>query len=69
MASAVIVGWFEDELRRQVLLALFVPAVVYLADAVGTQTETVVIRGMSAGVPIGDVFRRELATGRSHPES
>lgn len=63
MASAVIVGWFEDELRRQVLLALFIPAVVYMADAVGTQTETLVIRGMAAGIPIREVFGRELATG------
>lgn len=45
------------------LLALFIPAVVYMADAVGTQTETVVIRGLSAGVGVGDVVRRELASG------
>ena len=63
MASAVIVGVFEDEIREEVLLALFVPAVVYMADAVGTQTETVVIRGMALGVPIRTVFARELLTG------
>ena len=63
MGSAVIVGWFEDELRKEVLLALFIPAVVYMADAVGTQTETLVIRGMAAGVSIREVFGRELATG------
>ena len=63
MGSAVIVGWFEDDLRREVLLALFVPAVVYMADAVGTQTETVVIRGMAAGVSIRDVVVRELTSG------
>jgi magnesium transporter len=63
MATAGIVSSFEDELRSEVLLAFFVPAVVYMADAVGTQTETVVIRGMSLGIPIGRVFRRELTTG------
>ena len=63
MASAVIVGWFEDELRKNVLLALFIPAVVYMADAVGTQTETLVIRGLAAGIPIREVFLRELTTG------
>jgi magnesium transporter len=63
MASAVVVGAFEDELRTQVLLAFFIPAVVYMADAVGTQTETVVIRGMSLGVPIRAIFVRELVTG------
>jgi magnesium transporter len=63
MASAVIVGAFEEELQAEILLALFVPAVVYMADAVGTQTETVVIRGMSLGVPIRAIFVRELLTG------
>jgi len=63
MLSAAIVASFEDELRAEVLLAFFVPAVVYMADAVGTQTETVVIRGMSLGVPIGRVAARELLTG------
>lgn len=63
MSSAVIVASFEEELRAEVLLAFFVPAVVYMADAVGTQTETVVIRGMSLGIPIARVAGRELATG------
>lgn len=63
MASAGIVASFESELERQVLLAFFVPAVVYMADAVGTQTETVVIRGMALGVPLRAIARRELATG------
>jgi magnesium transporter len=52
MVSAGIVASFEDELAHQVLLAFFVPAVVYMADAVGTQTEAVVIRGISVGVPV-----------------
>jgi magnesium transporter len=63
MLSAAIVASFEEELRAEVLLAFFVPAVVYMADAVGTQTETVVIRGMSLGVAIRDVAVRELLTG------
>jgi magnesium transporter len=63
MASAAIVGFFEEDLRREVLLALFVPAVVYIADAVGTQTETLVIRGMAVGVRMRDIVARELVTG------
>lgn len=63
MASAGIVASFEEELQRQVLLAFFVPAIVYMADAVGTQTETVVIRGMALGVTLRTIARRELATG------
>lgn len=63
MASAAIVGSFEEELQKELLLAFFIPAVVYMADAVGTQTETVVIRGMSAGIPIRRMAARELLTG------
>jgi magnesium transporter len=63
MASAVIVGAFEEQLSTNVLLAFFIPGVVYMADAVGTQTETVLIRGLSAGVSVRAVARRELITG------
>jgi len=63
MASAVLVGSFEVQLDKKVLLAFFVPAVVYMADAVGTQTETLLIRGMSAGIDMATVVRRELLTG------
>ncbi len=63
MASAVIVGGFEEELDKKVLVAFFLPAVVYMADAVGTQTETVVIRGLSVGIELRKVVGRELATG------
>jgi magnesium transporter len=61
--AASIVAAFEADIERRVILAFFVPGVVYLADAVGTQTETLVIRGLSVGVPIGRVVRRELLTG------
>jgi magnesium transporter len=63
MLSAGIVGSFEDQLRAEVLLAFFVPAVVYMADAVGTQTETVVIRGIALGISLRQIAARELATG------
>jgi magnesium transporter len=63
MASAAIVGGFEEKIREEILLALFVPAVVYMADAVGTQTEAVVIRGMSVGIPLRGIVVRELVTG------
>ena len=63
MGSAVIVASFEAQLQAQVLLAFFVPAIVYMADAVGTQTEAVLIRGISVGVSLRSVVWRELASG------
>jgi magnesium transporter len=56
-------GRFEHQLEDRVVMASFLPGVVYMADAVGTQTETVVIRGLSVGVPIHRIMRRELVTG------
>jgi magnesium transporter len=63
IASAAIVGAFERQLESQLLLAFFLPGVVYMADAVGTQTEAVLIRGLSVGVALRLVLRRELASG------
>ena len=63
VAAAAIVSAYERDLERQVLLAFFVPGIVYMADAVGTQTEALVIRGLSVGVEIGHIVRRELLTG------
>lgn len=63
MASALLVGAFEEELDKKVVLAFFVPAVVYMADAVGGQTRVVLIRGLSVGVEIRRVARTELISG------
>lgn len=63
IGAADIVGWFESQLHEKVLLAFFIPGIVYLADAVGTQTETVVVRGLSVGISIRRVLGLELLTG------
>jgi magnesium transporter len=63
LLAADIVGFFERELQANVMIAFFIPGIVYLADAVGTQTEALIIRGLSVGVPIGRVLRREILTG------
>ncbi|MET9342910.1 magnesium transporter [Nonomuraea sp. NPDC003804] len=63
MASAGILAAFEEQLAANVALAFFLPGVVYLADAVGTQTEAVVVRGLSVGVSIRRLARGEAVTG------
>ena len=63
MLAADVVGMFEERLQVNILFAFFVPGIVYLADAVGTQTETIVVRGLSLGVPIGRMISRELLAG------
>jgi magnesium transporter len=61
--AAGLVQGFEENLMSDVRLAFFIPGIVYMADAVGTQTETLVIRGLSVGVPIHRVFQMETFTG------
>lgn len=55
---------FEAQLEATLTLAYFIPGIVYLADAVGTQTETVVVRGLSlTTVPPRVLLAREFRTG------
>lgn len=63
MVSAWLVGSSEEQLARTLELAFFLPAIVYMADAVGTQTETLAVRGLSVGVSIRSFAGKELITG------
>ncbi|HEU4427446.1 MAG TPA: magnesium transporter [Myxococcota bacterium] len=63
LAAADLVASFETALRAQLALAFFLPGIVYLADAVGTQTETLVVRALSVGVPLRRMAAREALTG------
>ncbi|MDQ7838388.1 MAG: magnesium transporter [Thermodesulfobacteriota bacterium] len=63
LLAADFVGWFEAQLQDKIILAFFIPGIVYLADAVGTQTETVVVRGLSVGVTMRRMIARELLAG------
>lgn len=61
--AAVLMSAFETQLNASLAIAYFVPGIVYLADAVGTQTETLAIRGLSVGVGIRRVIVPESLTG------
>lgn len=63
LVAAEVVAVFQARLETALLLTFFLPGLVYMADAVGTQTETVMVRGLSVGVPIGRVVKLELSTG------
>ena len=63
LIAADLVGSFEARLHGAVALLYFIPGIVYIADAVGTQTETIVIRGLSLGIPLRRMIGRELLTG------
>lgn len=63
LLSAVVVGAFDYQLEQEVLIAFFMPGVVYIADAVGVQTTSLVVRGLSVGVSIRRTAAREAVTG------
>jgi magnesium transporter len=54
----------QATLERHIAVAFFVPALVYLADAIGTQTETVAVRGLSmTRIGLARLLAGELPTG------
>jgi magnesium transporter len=64
MLATYVVAAFEDVLTARVTIAFFVPAIVYLADAIGTQTEAIAVRGLSLShAPMRRLVWGELRTG------
>lgn len=67
LASSVItfvMTGFENTLTTNVSVAFFVPALVYIAGAIGTQAVSVAVRGLSTrNVSIGGLLRDELIIG------
>ncbi|MBC8165395.1 MAG: magnesium transporter [Bryobacteraceae bacterium] len=67
MLTATAMGYFEDEIARAVVLALFVPLIISSGGNSGSQATTLVIRAMAIGeVRLRDwwvVIRREVLTG------
>ena len=47
VVASVLVSRFEDILSNNIRLAFFVPVIVYMSDAVGTQTEVMYVRSLA----------------------
>jgi magnesium transporter len=63
-AATAIMARFESALATHIAVAVFIPAIVYLADAVGTQSEAVAVRGLSlADADLRPLLAGELGTG------
>lgn len=67
MLTASAMAWFEDELARAVVLALFVPLIISSGGNSGSQASTLVVRALALGeLGLRDwwrVVRREIAAG------
>lgn len=64
MVATAVVSRFESALAAKPALAFFVPGLVYLADAIGTQSEAIAVRGLSLShVGLPRLLGAELRTG------
>jgi len=67
MLTATAMGFFEKEIARAVVLALFVPLIISSGGNSGSQAATLVIRAMALGeVTLRDwvrIVRREIFSG------
>lgn len=67
MLTATVMAYFEDELAKYVVLALFVPLIISSGGNTGSQASTLIIQAMALGeITINDwwrVIRRELISG------
>jgi len=63
--AAIVIGFFEETLSKMIILASFIPSVVYIADAVGSQTQTIFIRSFSIDkkMALKSYVRREIFVG------
>jgi len=60
LLAAKIVNFFEGPLQSHFILAAFIPLIVYMADAVGTQTETLFVRSLVYKLDIKKYFLKEI---------
>lgn len=67
MLTATAMGFFEAEIEKAVVLALFVPLIISSGGNSGSQAATLIVRALALGeVRLRDclmVFRRELLSG------
>ena len=67
MLTATAMGYFEDEIQKVVMLALFIPLIISSGGNSGSQASTLIIQAMALGeITIVDwwrVIRREILSG------
>jgi magnesium transporter len=67
MLTATAMGYFEDELAKAIILALFIPLIISSGGNSGSQASTLIIQAMAVGeIYISDwwrVLKREIVSG------
>lgn len=61
LLTAEVVGFFEHTLQQNLVLAAFIPLIVYMSSAAGMQTEALLIRDLAIDrhIPFGKYFVRQ----------
>jgi magnesium transporter len=67
MLTATAMGYYENEIKRAVILALFIPLIISSGGNSGSQASTLIIQAMAVGeIKLADwwrVMRREIISG------
>ncbi len=67
VGAAAIIGLYEHILQNTLVLAAFIPVIIGMGGNIGTQTSTIIVRGLATGrVNIGNNFKvmfREIWVG------
>jgi magnesium transporter len=67
MLTATALGYYENEIQRAVVLALFIPLIISSGGNSGSQASTLIIQAMAVGeITMADwwrVMRREIVSG------
>jgi|TARA_B100000405_G_C16711453_1_gene419505 magnesium transporter len=65
--AAYIIGKYENMLESMIALAAFIPIIIGMGGNIGTQSSTIIVRGMATGrIEIGNEFKvllKELRVG------
>jgi len=67
IAAATIIGLYENLLQNTLALAAFIPVIIGMGGNIGTQTSTIIVRGLATGrVNLGNNFKilfKEIRVG------
>ena len=65
--ASYIIGNFENILENTIMLVSFIPIIIGMGGNIGTQSSTIIVRGMATGrITIGNegvIILKELKTG------
>ncbi len=63
LLTAVFINTFEQMLEKYLILAFFIPTLVYMSDAIGTQLQTLYVRDLAVlenGIKTAAYFSRQM---------